>query len=84
MTRDPLGKRALFSPATTATTATAAGPFYVTVHCSACDASTTLTAPAFLFQQLPVWAWLPWRKHPNLMRCPACNELTWCAVSRAK
>ena len=80
MTRDPLGKRALFSQAAQP----AAGPFDVTVRCSACDASTTLSAPAFVLRQFPVWAWLPWRKHSNLMRCPACNELTWCAVSRAK
>jgi hypothetical protein len=82
MSRDPLGKRALFSQPSQQTRAP--GAFDVTVHCSGCDASTTMSAPGFLVRQLPMWAWLPWRKHPNLMRCPACNELTWCAVSRAK
>jgi len=84
MTRDPLGKRALFSQTSAATTATSSRLFDVTVHCSACDARTTLTAPAFLFQQLPVWAWLPWRKYPHLMRCPACDNIAWHEVTRAK
>jgi hypothetical protein len=81
--RDPLGKRALFSdgPVERATEQRKPAPFDVTVHCSSCDARTTLSAPAFLLQHFPVWAWIPWRKHSRLMRCPACSRLSWVAVS---
>ena len=80
MTRDPTGKRALFSqPEKPAT----AGPFDVTVECSSCRTKTTLSAPAFVLRHVPFGAWLPWRRHSNLMRCPACNRLAWHEVSRA-
>jgi hypothetical protein len=90
---DPLGKRALFSvtspaPRVAPRTAPAApqhmaGLFDVTVHCSTCDKRTTISAPEFLLRHFPLWAWLPGRKHSRLMRCPSCNRLCWCAVSRA-
>lgn len=89
--RDPLGKRALFSDVRTEpkpqpqsrTPERKRGAFDVTVHCSACDAQTTLSAPAFILQQFPLWAWIPGRKHSHLMRCPACNHIAWHAVSLA-
>jgi len=85
MTRDPLGKRALFSGTPTPEAPQPKhGPLDVTVACSSCNASTTLTPPEFVLQQFPVWAWLPWRRDGNLMRCPACKQLAWCAVSRAR
>ena len=87
--RDPLGKRALFSGgaadgvrAEPATEQRTAGPFDVTVHCLSCNESTTLSTPQFLVQHFPVFAWLPVRKHSRLMRCPACNRVSWLAVSR--
>jgi hypothetical protein len=84
--RDPLGKRALFSEpqAAPATQERKRGAFDVTVHCSSCDARTTLSPPEFILQHLPVWAWAPWRKQSRLMRCPACGRITWHAVSRAR
>jgi hypothetical protein len=79
-----MGKRALFSdaPGTRAAEQRKAGPFDVVVHCASCDAQTMLSAPEFILQHFPVWAWLPWRKHSRLMRCPACGRFAWHAVSR--
>jgi hypothetical protein len=84
--RDPLGKRALFSGApptddTPAQQSRKRGPFDVTVICSSCQTRTTLNAPDFILGHLPLGAWLPWRKHSHLMRCPACARITWHAVS---
>jgi hypothetical protein len=84
--RDPLGKQALFSQERTQTRSAARrpGPLDVTVHCSSCDERTTLGAPEIALHHLPVLAWMPWRKHSLFMRCPACNKLSWHAVSRAR
>ena len=76
MTKDPLGKRALFSPSQK-------GGFAVTVECTSCGAHTNLSLPALVVRHVPVGAWLPWRRDSNLMRCPACGRLAWHAVSRA-
>ena len=93
--RDPLGKRALFSGAENGagaetkqgSSAPAApkrkpGPLDVTVACSACNVSSTVSAPEIALKHLPVLAWLPWRKRSLLMRCPSCGKLAWHAVSR--
>jgi hypothetical protein len=79
-----MGKRALFSDGEPAHAVDERrpGPFDVTVHCASCDARTTLSVPEFILQHFPLWAWLPWRKHSRLMRCPACGRLSWHAVSR--
>lgn len=74
--RDPLGKRALFSDPSPAKR-----PGTVTVHCSSCDVRTTLGIAQLAVQHFPVWLWLPWRTHSNLMRCPACGRLAWHSVS---
>jgi hypothetical protein len=83
--RDPLGKRALFSGSSDKPTTEKRkpGPLDVTVHCSACDERTTLSAPEVLLHHLPVVAWLPWRKDSMFMRCPACGKLSWHSIARA-
>jgi hypothetical protein len=92
--RDPLGKRALFSgaeekpvvdepPPQRLPAKRKRGPLDVTVQCSACDTKTTLAAPEILLSHIPVLAWMPWRKRPLYMRCPACNHMGWHSVSRA-
>ena len=81
MTRDPLGKRALFSES--AKPKPAPRPFDITVECSACHAKSTLSLPQFALQHFPVGVWLPWRKQSNLMRCPACDRIAWHAITRA-
>ena len=90
--RDPLGKRALFSdaagerhaPPETALPTRKPGPLDVSVTCSSCDASATVTAPDAVLRHIPVLAWMPWRKHPLFMRCPSCNRMTWQSVSRPR
>lgn len=82
--RDPLGKRALFSGAQSADEAPKAhkrGALDVTVICSSCEERTILSAPDFVRHHLPFGAWLPWRKHSHLMKCPACGKVTWHAGS---
>ena len=88
--RDPLGKRALFSggpsAAPNADEVPAApsrkrGAFDVTVNCSSCHERTTVSAPEFILGHVPLGAWLPWRRHSHLMRCPACAQMTWHSVS---
>lgn len=76
MSRDPLGKRALFSQATPK------GPLDVTVECGSCHAASTLPALEVPLRHVPVLAFLPWRREPLLMRCPACGHLGWHRVSR--
>jgi hypothetical protein len=78
VSRDPLGKRALFSEPP----AKKNGPFDVTVECTSCRTKTTLSPSQFVLRHVPVGAWLPWRRDSNLMRCPACNKLAWHALSR--
>lgn len=78
--RDPLGKRALFSQGAEAPGEPREG-LALTVHCSSCGADTPMSIGGFLVRHLPLWAWLPWKRHSHLMRCPACGRLTWLAVS---
>jgi ribosomal protein L44E len=84
MTRDPLGKRALFSQPPKAQSKPPSGPFDLTVECTSCNTRTTLTPSQFVAQHFPFGAWLPWRRDSNLMRCPACHRLAWHTVTRAK
>ncbi len=80
--RDPLGKRALFSEGQDPERGpTDREALAVTVHCSSCDADTPMSIGGFLVQHLPVWAWLPWKRHSHLMRCPACGSFTWLSVT---
>ena len=81
---DPLGKRALFSGAPADPQSNKPGPLDITVLCSSCKTTTTLSAPQFFLHHLPVWAWIPGRDYALLMRCPACDRRAWLAVSRAR
>jgi hypothetical protein len=77
--RDADGKRALFS---TTVPSTPSGFGAVTVECSACGASSTLSARQALRAALPSLH-LPFirRDHPSYLRCPACGHFTWVRVS---
>ncbi len=78
--RDPLGKRALFSGSAQEEKH---GTFDLTVHCSSCDETMTLSPASFLMKRFPLSAWVPVRKHSHFMRCPSCHKLTWLSVSLA-
>lgn len=52
----------------------------VVVECSSCEVRTRTTLVSLGLQLLPFTAWLPARRHPHLMRCPACRRRTWCRI----
>ena len=72
-TRDPQGKRALFtSDVQQAAFGTA------TVECSSCEQTTTVTARQLARLSLPsVHLPVVKRSHPSWLRCPACGRRTW-------
>jgi len=51
----------------------------VLVECSQCDARTPMPLASLGMQMLPS-LWIPGRPFSRLMRCPACNQPTWCKV----
>lgn len=75
-TRDPEGRRALFSVA-----AQDPPPGTLTLSCSACR-RTSLLSPRQVFSlalpsvHLPLLKW----RYPSWMRCPACRRRTWVAL----
>lgn len=96
-TRDPQGKRALFSdptasPSRDRVATTAAGkqalfstavrqPGTLVLECSSCHGRTRVTYLDFALRHLPVWLWTPWRHYSRFMVCPACGHRTWLAAS---
>jgi hypothetical protein len=66
------GRKAVFS-------APAREPGTVVVHCSSCDADTPVTLTA-LGRALVPSVWMPFRRFPHFMRCPACHHASWCRV----
>lgn len=67
-----LGKRALFSTAVRR-------PGTLVVECEKCRGRTRLSYVELARRCIPVTAWLPWRRHSRLVRCPACEQRTWVA-----
>lgn len=72
--RDPEGKAALFSSASTRPRAGS-----VVVQCSDCGASTELSYVDFAIANLPIAMWFPpvGVKFNRKMTCPACHRWTW-------
>lgn len=66
------GKQALFSAAPRRKGT-------VVVECSECDARTPMPLASLGLQMLPS-LWIPGRSFSRLMRCPSCNQPTWCKV----
>jgi hypothetical protein len=70
---DPQGRRSLYS---VANQAPALGS--VTVHCSSCRRTSTVTPRQLLGLAAPsLHLPLIKRRHPSWMRCPACEKRTW-------
>jgi hypothetical protein len=67
------GRRALFSAPPEPE-----GP--LVVHCSACGGATPMGVLE-LGRQLVPSLWFPLRRHPQLMRCPACRRPAWCRIA---
>ena len=67
------GKEALYStgPAERGT---------VVVQCSSCQARTRINLTDLAMRMATLSAWLPARRHPHWLRCPACERRTWCRI----
>jgi hypothetical protein len=51
----------------------------VLVECSSCDARSPIPIAALGIRMIPS-VWIPGRSFSRLMRCPACESMTWCKV----
>lgn len=49
------------------------------VECSSCGARTPVAIVDVPRKLLPS-VFVPFRRHPHLMRCPACASVTWCRL----
>lgn len=88
---DPLGRDGLFLPPQAATPRPAANGRRALfsapprrrgdalVECASCGARTPVPKLELPRKLLPS-AFVPFRRHPHLMRCPACRALAWCRV----
>lgn len=86
---EPRGRRAFFSGAAPAERtpgpAGADGPEIhagittVVVECRTCLGRTPMSLPGLAASLLPS-LWLPTRPWPRLMRCPACQRVSWCRI----
>jgi hypothetical protein len=83
---DPTGKRALFDPSPGGPgdgtiRPTDRQPGTVVTRCSTCGASTRISLAQFALRHFPVWVWVPGKTYSRLLRCAACERMTWQAVS---
>lgn len=83
--RDPLGKRALYSRSASELSAdldlgegAASGPFRV--ECSACGRVSPISLVEVAARAVPLPLFIPFRRFPSLLRCPACDERTWVRI----
>lgn len=52
----------------------------VIVTCSSCLARTRVSLVDVGVRLLSISVWLPARRYPHWMRCPACHSHQWCAI----
>lgn len=52
----------------------------VVVSCGSCHGSTRINLTDLGMRMLTVSAWLPGRRHPHWLRCPACEHRAWCSI----
>lgn len=92
---DPLGRDGLFLPPQSSdpppTTRRASGRAAlfsapprrrgdVVVECASCGAHTPVPRLALPRTLLPS-VFVPFRRHPHLLRCPGCRAIAWCRVA---
>jgi hypothetical protein len=68
------GKRSLF-------TVGDRRPGTVVTRCEDCGASARINLLDYAVRHLPFWLWIPGKRYSRLLRCPACERLTWQHVS---
>lgn len=52
-------------------------PGTVVMHCQQCGGSTRVGVAEFALRHFPFWLWIPGKPYSRLLRCPACERLTW-------
>lgn len=72
---DAQGKQALFSRSERSS-----GAGRVSVRCSRCRAATSV-GPIRAVRLLVPSLYVPLRAYPSLLRCPACQRISWCRLS---
>lgn len=55
-------------------------PGGVTVECSECQKTSEVSFLDLGRAAIPLPVFIPFRKYPSLLKCPACNERTWMRV----
>ncbi len=53
----------------------------VVVTCSSCEARSRINLTDLGLRFLTGSAWIPGRRAGHWLRCPACNQRTWCSVA---
>jgi hypothetical protein len=53
----------------------------VVVICKECHARSRVTLVDLGVRLASISFWLPGRRHPHWMRCPACHRHGWCSIS---
>lgn len=56
-------------------------PGTVVVECATCRSRSRVSLVDLGVRFLSVSAWVPLRRHPHWLRCPACGQHTWCRIS---
>lgn len=56
-------------------------PFTVVMNCSECGARARVDLIEYAKLHFPFWLWIPGRTYSRLLRCTACERLTWQAVN---
>lgn len=52
----------------------------VVVECDDCLARSRVTLLDLGIRLISISVWLPGRRRPHWMRCPACAQHTWCTI----
>lgn len=68
------GRKALFSTGPRQ-------PGTVVVICGDCHARSRVTLVDLGVRLASISFWLPTKRHPHWMRCPACDRHTWCSIA---
>lgn len=55
-------------------------PGTVVVSCRECRSRSRVSLVDLGVRFLSVSVWLPLRRHPHWLRCPACGDHTWCRI----
>lgn len=56
-------------------------PGTVVVDCAGCEARSRISLADIGIRLAMASVWLPIRRHPHWMTCPACARRTWCRVA---